>query len=618
MRSATYIGTVQDVDGSSVAIAIDATVPNGLVFVNGEPHQIAQVGGFAKVTIGFTDLIGVVTRVGAGAAPHSDEESGNRWMSIQLVGESRSGNAFSRGVSQLPNIGDRAHLVTEADLKKIYGAFEAANGYVDIGRVASAESISARLNLNQLVTRHSAVVGSTGSGKSTTVATLIEAVSDSYHFPSSRVLLFDLHGEYARSLGSLANVFTLQDKPSPDTRALRIPYWALSFDELLPLTFVSLPDEAGRASVRDEIVRLKRQSLTNHSRAGISAEDVTVDSPIPFSIKQLWFDLHVLVNATHTSQGSAQNQSTWALEMDAAGLPIEPGDAAKVVGPLFRPQSQAAGAEKIYLSSSTLNIRRQVDILGSRLRDRRFDFVLNPGDWAPGLDGTVSNDLDTLLEQWLGSSRSVSIIDLSNAPQAVVAELVGSLTRLVYDAMYWARLMSEGTRERPLLIVFEEAHSYLGADSRGAAKTSVQRIVREGRKYGIGAMVVSQRPSEIDATILSQCGTVIAMRLTNSQDRMQIVAAASDNMSGMLSMLPVLRTGEAIIIGESVPIPMRALIQPPANRPDSFDPVLVNSNEAGGWDKKREPANYEGVVMAWRSQNARSPEIVSASNETQE
>jgi hypothetical protein len=530
-------------------------------------------------------------------------------MSLQLVGEARRARQFSRGVSQLPNIGDKVHLVTESDLASIYGRSSTDDGFVDIGAVASAESISARINLNQLVTRHSAVVGSTGSGKSTTVAAIIQAISNPAVFPSSRIMLFDIHGEYARALGGDSNVFTISTESVPGSKPLFVPYWALSFDELIPLTFSALPDDVGRAFVRDEVVRLKREAISSYPRGGLRPEDITADTPVPFSLKLLWYNLHVLLNATHSVAGNGQTRDTWVLLEDDKGDPIQEGDLSSVTPPVFAAQSQAAGGPKVFMSSSLLNIRRQVEVLASRLNDRRLDFVLNPGGWTPDEDGRVEKDLDDLLREWLGLQKAVSIVDLSGVPPFVISDLIGGVTRVIYDSMFWARLMSEGTRERPLLMVFEEAHSYLGPTSSGGAKNSVQRIVREGRKYGIGAMVVSQRPSEMDPTILSQCGTIVSMRLTNSQDRQQIVSAASDNMNGIMSLLPVLRTGEAIIVGESVPLPMRTLVRLPALMPDSLDPVLADSHQPGGWDKERESANYEEVVRAWRSQNPRPSQM---------
>ncbi|RXZ48649.1 ATP-binding protein [Agromyces fucosus] len=606
MREATSIGHVRDIDGASVAVALAADVPTGLVFVAGEPYSVGQVGSFVRIPAGLRNLVGVVTRVGAGAVPESVGIDTTRWMSVQLVGETQPGSQFQRGVAQLPSIGDRVHLVTRADLSKIYGHQSAKDGYVRIGQVASAESIDARVDLNRLVSRHSAVLGSTGSGKSTTVATFLSAMSEPNSYPSARVLLFDLHGEYARAFAGKANVLTL-DRDVPGSELLHIPYWALTFDELIPLLFGALPDDAGRAYVRDEITRLKRSTI-EHGEYNLSTEHVTVDSPVPFSVHQLWFDIHVLLNATHTVPGG-QSRDTWALARDANDEDIQAGDPQSVIAPVFSPQTQAAGQNKIYLSSSPLNIRRQVDVLASRLRDRRFEFLLRPGNWAPDLDGSTEKGLADLLEIWLGPSEPITIIDLSGAPPAIVGDLVGSMTRVAYDAMYWARNLSEGARERPLLFVFEEAHAYLGAVGSGSARTAVQRIVREGRKYGVGAMIVSQRPSELDSTILSQCGTLIALRLTNSADRAFVLSSASDNMAGILSMLPILRTGEAIIVGESVPLPTRTLVALPEHKPDSADPVIAGSRLPGGWDREREPSRYSDVALAWETQNARLVDV---------
>ncbi|HEX4401916.1 MAG TPA: ATP-binding protein [Galbitalea sp.] len=460
-----------------------------------------------------------------------------------------------------------------------------------------------------MVTRHSAVVGSTGSGKSTTVSSIVQSISDPSRFPSARIVLFDMHGEYARALGASANVFTIDATRVSGAHELSVPFWALTFDELVPLLFGSIADDAGRAYVRDLTTELKRASFKRKSVAGLNKAEINADSPVPFSVRTLWFELHVLLNATHTAAGG-QSQATWALLEDAAGNPIEPGDSERVVAPIFQTQTQSAGAAKVYLSTSPLNIRRAVDVLGSRLRDRRFDFALSPSVWSPSKKGKTAQDLDTLLEAWLGLDRSVTIVDLSGVPPAVATDIVGSMTRVIYDAMFWARNFSEGSRERPVLFIFEEAHAYLGETRSAAAKSAVQRIVREGRKYGMGAMIVSQRPSEIDPTILSQCGTLIAMRLTNTADRAHVSAAAADNLKGILSMLPILRTGEAIILGESVPLPMRALITLPQSLPDSRDPAVVSGAMPGGWDRKREPSDYSLVVQAWRAQNQNSPSIL--------
>ena len=185
--------------------------------------------------------------------------------------------------------------------------------------------------------------------------------------------------------------------------------------------------------------------------------------------------------------------------------------------------------------------------------------------------------------------------------------------RIIYDALFWARSLSEGGRERPILVVLEEAHNYLRDNQSSSAGAAVQRIVKEGRKYGIAAMIVSQRPSEIEPTVLSQCGTIIAMRLSNASDRSHVTGAVTDNLEGLLSMLPVLRTGEAIVVGEAVHLPLRTLLAPPSmdRRPDSADPEVFNESGPGGWNRSRETADYKDVVTVWRRQDPRSPKTIS-------
>jgi len=223
-----------------------------------------------------------------------------------------------------------------------------------------------------------------------------------------------------------------------------------------------------------------------------------------------------------------------------------------------------------------------------------------------------AKDLDELLHGWLGGKQSIVILDLSGVPISVMSELIGVLLRIIYDSLFWARNLSEGGRERPMLVVIEEAHTYLGSESKGSASLAVRRIVKEGRKYGIGAMIVSQRPSEIDATVLSQIGTLFALRMTNRTDRSHVTSAVSDDLEGLTSMLPILRTGEAIIVGEAVRLPIRALIDTPRRdrRPDSSDPRVYDSEGPGGWNRTLEEGNYKEVVEVWRRQNPRSPSAV--------
>ena len=199
---------------------------------------------------------------------------------------------------------------------------------------------------------------------------------------------------------------------------------------------------------------------------------------------------------------------------------------------------------------------------------------------------------------------------MSGVPSSILIDIVGIMLRLMYDSLFWGRRLPQGARERPLLIVMEEAHNYLGTNSSNRASSIVRRIVKEGRKYGIGAMIVSQRPSEIDPTILSQCGTTISLRLTNSNDKGIVASTVSDNLTGLVNMLPILKTGESIIVGEAVRMPMRTKIffPPEASRPDSQDPQVVKDVEPKqGWNKGMDVSDddYSNITKAWRMQKTK-------------
>ena len=606
----TLLGTVQDVQGATVSIALDENTASGLVLIRGYGYRIGQIGSFIRIPIGFTDLFGVVSQVGAGAVPDSMAEHqphGHRWLRVQLVGEGQRSGEFQRGISQYPTINDEAHLVTEQDLARIYGRSGSPSS-VRVGHIASAESIPALIDINRLVTRHSAVLGATGAGKSTTVANLLASLSDPTRYPSSRIIVLDIHGEYHAALKDRATVFRVNADSDQGEEQLFIPYWALRLDELLDITPFQGIDDTNRAALIDKVKELKSSSLEKQERRGITADTVTVDTPVPFSIHRLWYDLYRLVCSTHTAQGNSQRRSTEAIEEDSEGNRLE-GDIMAVQPPKYRPITQG-GSNRVYLSAAPLNIRRQILATESLLRDTRYNFLFRPGPWCPqssheNPDAQPEKDLDTLLESWMGNTKPITILDLSGVPASILIDLIGVLLRLLFDALFWARYLPEGGRRRPLLVVLEEAHAYLGTGIKGSASTAAKRIVKEGRKYGLGAMIVSQRPSEIDPTILSQCGTMFAMRLANANDRAQVTGTASDNLDGLFTMLPTLRTGEAIVVGEAVHLPLRAFIDAPAEhrQPDSQDPKIHDPCTQNGWNRGYSSGDYSRVIEKWRSEN---------------
>lgn len=608
------LGTVEDVNGSSVSVKLSDSTPGGLLFVKGEAYRVGQVGGFVRIPSGYVDLYGVISQVGAGAAPGPPEfapQFGNRWLKVELVGQGRRGTKFERGIAQYPSIGDAVHVVTESNLKTVYSPSD-EDGYIAVGRVASAESIRAYLDINRLISRHSALVGSTGSGKSNAVANLLGTVSNPEHFKAARVVLFDLHGEYAKAFGDQARVFRVGANAQAGERELQVPFWALTAEEFISMAMGPVSGTP-LTLLQERLLSAKRASKPAGTPHCLSDLAVTVDTPLPFSVYQLWHDLYSVHCATHTVS-SSQNQSEATRSYIEEGVPPEKavGDADTLVRPRFQPESKEAGATKIYNGVYSAQSKAHLDVLESKLRDPRMQFLFNPGEWAASKDGTTQADLDALLSSWIGSDAPISVFDLSGIPTSIVDDMVGAVLRILYDAVFWGRMKPEGGRERPLLLVLEEAHVYLNTESKSRAATAARRIAKEGRKYGVGLMLVSQRPSEVDSTILSQCGTVIALRLTNDKDRGQVTSCASDNLKGLFSMLPVLRTGEALIVGEAVNMPIRAIIDRPpvGRRPDSDDPVVVVPKDAdgkrirsGGWTEPVLNENYKPLVEAWRKQD---------------
>lgn len=612
------VAVVRDVRGDTITAALTAEAVPGLTFSKGHGYQVGQVGAFVRIPLGLVDLYAIVVQVGAAPAGGSDDPDdrvawaapGTAWMRLELFAEGSRDAAPRRGVSRYPAIGDAVYLVTADDLGLLYGtADQDASTHVRVGHVANAPHLPATLDVNALVSRHSAVVGSTGTGKSSTVSALLHQLADQARYPSGRIVVVDVHGEYAGGLGGLAHVRRVRigtptaQGPSP----MFLPYWALTVDELVSLTFGAL-DETSHSAVRDWLLERKREHADRHPELGLSAADVTADTPLPFSVHRLWFDFHERIHATHTAQQDAQSPSTRAYALDEDGEPLR-GDARRVVAPTYRPLNNS-GADRVLLSAGALPMRRPLERLAGLLRDPRYSFLFDPGPWAPDLEGEAAADLGTFLQDWLGSSSSVVVADVSNVPTAVLRDVVGVLLRVLYDALVWGRDHSAGGRERPLLVVLEEAHRYLG-EQGGAAGEIAERIVKEGRKYGVGLMLVSQRPSEIRPTILSQVGTFVVLRLTNPSDRSLVRATLPDHLGGLFDIVPVLRTGEVVMAGEATRLPSRAVVDiRPENRPDSADPCVVSPDAARGWNAPDPSTDYAALVAAWRRSGAAPQETI--------
>lgn len=581
----TYVGDVQAVTGALVRVRLREDLLSALLLVEGQSHRVGQVGAFLRIPLGYVQLYGVCTEVGATAAPpnmtFTGAEGQGRWLALALFGET-IGKHFERGVSQFPTINDEVHLVTADDLRIIYGE-TVGEDHLAIGHIASTSGIAGGLGLNKLLTRHCAVVGSTGTGKSNMVGVLLEALADP-GLPSARVLVIDPHGEYATAVGTTGRVFRVTPESADDQR-LSVPFWALPFDELCDIALGQMQPGA-ESAVRDEVTARKVAAAAKLPQPP-PEEAITADSPIPFCIRRLWFDLDDYERRTLADRATGQ----------AATL-VRVGNPDRLLSNVY--PDPATGNNAPFVGPRR-GISRQLELLRSRLTDGRFRFLFSPGDrLTPTADGTISGDLDELAASWVGHERPITVLDVSGLPSEVRGAIIGTTLRIVYDLLFWSGNLPIAGKQQPLLIVLEEAHLYLPEGTKSAAHRTVTRIAKEGRKYGVGLLVVTQRPSEIDHTVLSQCGTLVSLRLTNAGDRSVVSAAMPDDLAGLSSMLPALRTGEALAVGEAVPIPTRIRIRRARQKPEGSDPDVA---EAWASDPRPDAAHYAAAVARWRAQS---------------
>ena len=403
-------------------------------------------------------------------------------------------------------------------------------------------------------------------------------------FPAARVLIIDPHGEYSSAVGQHGRVFRANPRSNKGELPLCVPYWALPFDELQAIALGQMQSGAETA-VRDEVVARKKEAAM-HLANRPPAAAITADSPIPFNIKKLWFDLDDFERQTFNDNARTQPCN-----------PTAPGDPEGLISNQY--PAPNPGAQAPFAHPRPRAIGKQLELMRSRLQDSRFAFLFRPGDkLSPDADGRTDGDLDDLVRSWVGHDKPLTVLDVSGLPSEVLGTIVGTLVRLVYDMLFWALDLPISGRSQPILIVLEEAHLFLPEGGDSAAHRTVSKVAKEGRKYGIGLCVVTQRPVEIESAVLSQCGTMIALRLTNSADRAKVEAAMPDELGALTGMLPALRTGEGVVIGEAMPIPSRIQFFRARERPRGDDPEMPEA-----WRQARPDGTHYGAALQnWRHQ----------------
>ena len=583
----TVIGEIDSISGNNISVKLYDNIKSNMPIIDGIVYRVGQIGSFVRIPLGYANLYGIVTQIGSAAIPESlreaivkdyDHFKNTRWINIVLAGE-QVGKKFERGVTQYPTTGDSVHLVTINDLDIIYGDYEEANS-ITVGNISVSETLDAKIDLDKLVSRHCAIVGSTGSGKSNSVSVLLQSIAVR-NFPSSRIIVIDPHGEYNDALSKYSKVIEVNSVE--EDNKLQIPFWALPFNELMKVFSGNLSDQ-NKEYIREKVVEAKIKSV-KENKIDVRKESITADSPIPFSINRLWFELIDFEKRTFTNNART----------DLSDL-IVVGDADKLISNEYTPAG--IGNSPPFLNNRAKGLLSFLDSMRNKLNDSSYNFLFSPGKLTPDLKGKIDEDLDSVFFKWLGSETPITILDLSGIPSEVMASISGTLLKIIYDGLFWGVNTNVGGKNQPLLIVLEEAHSYLKAGEYSISSRTVQMIAKEGRKYGVGLLLVTQRPSELDETVLSQCGTMVALRMNNSKDRGHIRAAVQDELQSMVDLLPSLRTGEARISGEAVKIPSRVKFFKIVNAPKSSDP-----KPSIRWLEKIEnpKEEYKNLLKSWRN-----------------
>lgn len=568
----TKIGEVIEVSEATITVSLTSTYSGIAPIYEGELKHIGEVGSYIRIPQGLVELLGTVTEISySGSDSDPSAEGAEYTLRAELIGEIDQGtNQFHRGVGLFPSLGDSVHFTTYSDLEIIFPG--ATDGSIQVGNLSTDKRIPVSLDLEKLVFHHSAIVGSTGSGKTTTVASLIQKfINDGYE--NSNVVIIDPHGEYSNAFEHIASIRSVL--PDGDAQ-LRVPYWALPFDDILTI-FVNAPEHGTFANRVDEIITKQRREFVRNSEwLDIDPRAVSRETPVPFDIHEVWHQVDYENNETVDGDGNPCIQSE--------------GDPQELIPTTFEEYSRSRDPPN---KGATYQVYgANPDRLRHALADPQLEFLKHP-------EGAITGDdpLVNVVEDWLGHDHPVSVLDFSGVPDRVAQGSIGVILNLLFELAQRSsgdQFSEAGIgRNSPILVVLEEAHRYLDSDDI-MSHDAANRLAREGRKYGVGLMAVTQRPTEIPETAFSQMGTIIALRLTNESDQGTIKSSLPDTVAGMANILPSLRQREAIISGEAMNIPVRVELDKPNPWPDANEPTLDQ------WLESPQTPEIQQIIKYWR------------------
>jgi hypothetical protein len=567
------IGHIVEVSGTNIRVELSGDVTELTRIYDGRVYPIGQIGSIVKIHFGRRLVFGFVTLLRMRSeellelAKPIPPDADQRVMEVELFAEGIWNAAegklwFVRGVTTYPLPRQGVFLLTKEETVSLYNAAEGQQGseeynpLVPFAHYVGADNAICRANIDKMFGMHCAILGSTGSGKSGAVAAILHSILD--HKTNGdktckpKIVVIDPHGEYGHAFKERAVVFRAYDPIGNEETSgtpIKLPYWLMSADEFRRLVIGKTEEEATSQNnivykaltyARLVAAGLVNASPTNHGgpaptdglpldvprpKAGVEQEDITGfdrDKPRPFSLDEFYNHIFYL-QAAREQKGQLE--------------PVTPTDFAKL-------------------------FRSILDKLAVLRRDPRIRFLMT--EWSKDSSSTLSQIVGQLVgasSGGNGESRDIRIIDISGLPNEVAGPLAAMLARLLFQYKLY---QNTAERERdPILLVCEEAHRYVpdrGEAEYAAAQSAIRRVAREGRKYGIGLMLVSQRPADVEGTVISQCGTWLVLRLTNSADQQHVARFLPDGLSGMTKALPNLVQQEAIFVGEGAALPARVRI----------------------------------------------------------
>jgi len=555
------LGTVESVDTSTVVVRVDRDD-------NLRGLQVNHLVSIQSSKIG-QHLIGLVSKIIRKAATvettsETVGDLGYNVLKVVLIGThfDRAGlgtNVFRRSLATVPTINAECHLIQGERLKQFMQAIASIAGAdgaisLQIGSYSIDEEATAWLNGNKLFQRHAVIVGSTGSGKSWCVAKVLEQVAA---LKSANAVLFDIHGEYVPLAGEGFTHYKIAGPNDPHTEGnIFLPYWLLTYEEMLSLMLDRSDSNAPNQAMlfSNSVIAGKKEFLRSIGNTEMEA-NITLDSPVPYNLVEL---LEVLrAKDTEMVQGASREKQ----------------------GP--------------YNGKLTRFIQR----LETKQSDKRLNFMFSPELELLQYD-YMSKLCEKIMQPSSNSVGGVKIIDFSEVPSDVLPLIVSLLARLLFSVQQW----TEAEHRHPIAIFCDEAHLYIPANTSKsideASLVTFERISKEGRKYGVGLVVVSQRPSEVNRTVLSQSNNFIAMRLTNVDDQAVVKRLLPDSLGDYVDMLPILDVGEALVVGDASLLPSRIKVATPALKPLSATVDFWDE-----WSKEEVDTNISVAIEALRKQS---------------